>query len=553
MDEGILKRFGNSLTSRHASIFPAVKDFVTWEEEHTGEVFQPGPSDDVSMRTYLLEFLVQGAGQEKIKRIRSSLAQFYHWLKVNQIIQEDPFEKYDLELSLIPPQQIMRKHDTFQGTAERRENKRLQALNRLGEVTNRIADVQSMLDESLETLLDVMNLNTAWISLKSDCGLVDQSKVKAPPHGFSLAAARNLPPILEQSNRHFLTRPPTCRCQQLLNAGKLKRGVNIVECSRLQEASRSSEDINTLRFHASVPIICKNQTIGVMNFAAEEWQLLSAADLQFLTAGARQIGNALERAQLYDQIKVQNTHFKHELNMAREVQLSLMPERVPKINGYELAAFWQPASETSGDFYNIYKLPGGRWGFIVADVCDKGAPAALYMALAHGLIREHVEKETSPAAMLTQVNQALYRHGIKTNFVTSFYAILDPKTSSLKYSLAGHPAPLLRKVSCVVDILPGKGTALGILPDAQFEDMEITLHPGESLVAFTDGMTDANNRSSETLDLEQVRKAIGLGPAQAKPMIRHLQKTLLNWVEEAPNFDDITIFVIGRKISSVSF
>jgi sigma-B regulation protein RsbU (phosphoserine phosphatase) len=333
----------------------------------------------------------------------------------------------------------------------------------------------------------------------------------------------------------------------LLKTGRLKRGVNIVECSRLQEAAKTSSENNDLMFHASVPIICNDQAIGVMNFAAKEWQLLSASDLQFLTAGAKQVGAALERASLYDQIRIQHTHLKHELYMARKVQVSLQPDKLPSIRGYGLAAFWKPAYETSGDYYNIFKLPGGRWGFIVADVCDKGAPAALYMALTHGLIRERVENETSPAALLTKVNRALYMQGIKTNFVTSFYAILDPINSSLKYALAGHPPPLLRKASGQVKILAGKGIALGIFPDAQYEDMDLSLAPGESLVAFSDGLTDAINPMKESFKLAHLKTAIGSAPAPAKALLKHLQNTLGDWVKEAPTYDDITLLVIARK------
>jgi sigma-B regulation protein RsbU (phosphoserine phosphatase) len=171
------------------------------------------------------------------------------------------------------------------------------------------------------------------------------------------------------------------------------------------------------------------------------------------------------------------------------------------------------------------------------------------MALAHGLIRERVENEVSPAALLTQVNRALYDQDIKANFVTSFYAILDPANSILKYALAGHPPPLLRKASGQVKTLAGKGIALGVFPDAQYEDMELSIAPGESLVAFTDGMTDASNPLSESYNVAHLKKAIGSAPAPAKALLKHLQKTLGDWVKEAPNYDDITLLVIERKLA----
>lgn len=549
MQESVLNRFLNSLPSREKNVSRDVLAYVQWEMDQGSEGFNAEASDDVAIRTYLLDCRVQGKTRGALDRISSSLEQFHAWLKDEDLIAENPFEKYNFKRSFLTPRNIWFRHDAFPGPPGEREIAHLRALNRLAESTNRASDVQSMLNDTLETLLGVMTLNTAWISLKYDGGFLNQADMEPPPHGYVLAAAHNLPPSLEQSNRLYLTRPPECNCQKLLNKGRLDRGVNIVECSRLQEAAKTNSENNGLMFHASVPIICSDQAIGVMNFAAKEWQLLSASDLQFLTAGARQLGAALERARLYDQVRIQHSLMKQELSMARTVQVSLLPDKLPNIRGYDLAAFWKPAREMSGDYYNIFKLPEGRWGFIVADVCDKGASAALYMALAHGLIRERVERETSPAALLTGVNRALYEQDIKTNFVTSFYAILDPARSSVKYALAGHPPPLLRKASGLVKSLAGKGVALGIFPDAHYKDMDLFLEPGESLVAFSDGLTDANNPSSETFDLDHLKEAITSAPvsSSADSMLKHLQNTLGDWVKEAPNYDDITMMVIARK------
>ena len=139
---------------------------------------------------------------------------------------------------------------------------------------------------------------------------------------------------------------------------------------------------------------------------------------------------------------VEHSRLEQELDLARKMQVSLFPDELPEIAGYSLAAFWQPAHETSGDYYNVFKLSGGRWGFIVADVCGKGAPAALRMAMTHGLIRERVEQEPSPAALLAQVNRALCEQDMDMQFVTSFYAILDPENAVLKYATC-RPSPAL--------------------------------------------------------------------------------------------------------------
>ena len=547
MDLNLIEHFAASTGSNGKTVFQDVTDYVKWETNQGEYPFDPQASDDVAIRTYLLDSRIRGDNRLILNRIAASLEQFYAWLKANEWIAESPFEKFNLKRQFFGLKHIWPKHDAFQGLPDAREIARLRALNRLAESTNLASDVHSMLDVTLETMLGVMTLNTAWISLKTDNGILDHPTGPAPEHGFFLAAARNLPSSLEKSNRHYLTRPPECHCQQLLRTGQLKRSVNMVECSRLHDAMEGKKVNNGMQFHASVPITLNKQTIGVMNFASEDWQLLSASDLQFLTAGAKQLGSALERAHLYDIIRTEHGRLEQELDMARQMQVSLFPEVLPEIAGYNLAAFWQPAHETSGDYYNVFKLPGGRWGFIVADVCGKGAPAALRMAMAHGLIRDRVENELSPAALLTQVNLALCKQNMEMQFVTSFYAILDPANARFKYAIAGHPAPFLRKASGQVEKLAGKGIAMGVCLEAKYEDHQLDLAPGDSLVAFTDGVTDANSPSDEAYDMAHLREAISSAPAHAEALLEYLQTTLVDWVREAPNYDDITLMAIGRK------
>jgi sigma-B regulation protein RsbU (phosphoserine phosphatase) len=146
----------------------------------------------------------------------------------------------------------------------------------------------------------------------------------------------------------------------------------------------------------------------------------------------------------------------------------------------------------------------------------------------------------------------LFDLDIKTNFVTSFYGVLDPANSSMKYALAGHPPPLLRRSSGQVETLPGKGVALGIIPDVEYEEMNTSLEPGESLVTFTDGTTDANNPLRETFELSQLKHAISLAPTSPGALLKHLKTTLHDWVKQEPNYDDITILVIGRKLPAKS-
>jgi serine phosphatase RsbU (regulator of sigma subunit) len=132
-------------------------------------------------------------------------------------------------------------------------------------------------------------------------------------------------------------------------------------------------------------------------------------------------------------------------------------------------------------------------------------------------------------------------------FVTAIYAIFDPENATLQYAIAGHPQPFLREASGQVKKLAGQGIALGISPNAQYEDMRVILAPGDSVVAFTDGVTDANSPSEELYEMAHLEKAIGTAPAEARALLIHLQSELVDWVKEAPKYDDITLLAISRE------
>jgi sigma-B regulation protein RsbU (phosphoserine phosphatase) len=142
----------------------------------------------------------------------------------------------------------------------------------------------------------------------------------------------------------------------------------------LRYAARHGGDTQGLLFHATVPLISQSRPVGLINIATEEWEFLTSADLQFLTAAGSQVGIALERARLYDLAETQRIRLEQELKMARAVQKSLLPTQPPNIPGFSLVADWRSAREVAGDFYDFILLPDGRWGFVLADVSGKGAP-----------------------------------------------------------------------------------------------------------------------------------------------------------------------------------
>jgi serine phosphatase RsbU (regulator of sigma subunit) len=285
--------------------------------------------------------------------------------------------------------------------------------------------------------------------------------------------------------------------------------------------------------------------VGLLNFATDEWQLLSAADLQLLSALGAHVSTALERALLYEQAQAQRLRLEEELIMARAVQASLLPSRLPAIPGFTLAAEWRAAREMAGDFYDLMPLPNGCWGLLIADVSDKGAPAALYMAMVHSLIHSAAERASGPAAMLAHVNNALCQREFADMFVTVFCAVLDPAARTLTYSNAGHNPPLIRLNDGTIKALPRGGVALGVLDEARLTEQTLSLAPGTAVAAYTDGVTEALNAGGEEYGLARLRSALAAAPAEAGPLLDHLRADLADFIGSAPQADDVTLLIVA--------
>jgi serine phosphatase RsbU (regulator of sigma subunit) len=541
----LIDRFSTEEDTAGPKELADVREYVIWQSDRRGEPFLPSDADDVALRTYLLHLRINRTSRRELASKAASLRRFYKWAARVSLIEENPFDEFDFDRPFLSRAQIRRRRDIFTGEPQDKEIAYLRVLNRLGEAINKSADVQTALNESLKTLVEILDLKTAWAFLVNESELSPFQESNRS-HDFSLAAAINLPPGLERDQRFYLTKPPNCHCQDLLREGKLERAVNIVECTRLQNSAEGDGDNQGLLFHASLPLRVGGKSVGVINFATEEWQFLTAADLQLLSAAGEQVSNALERAHLYDVLRAQQERLERELSMARTVQASFLPEKLPEIPGYQVAAAWDSALEVAGDFYDFFELPEGRWGVVIADVADKGVPAALYMAMARSLIRARAANTLSPALLLKEVNRALCELSTAGMFVTVFYGILNPQDQQLTYALAGHNPPFVRQFNGAVDELGKEGIALGVLPEAEFHDRSLALKDGDLLVVYTDGVTDALNLQGEAYGLSRWREAIAQGPSKARECLPYLRNHLFEFIQDAPQFDDITLIVISH-------
>ena len=544
----VVDRFATTLNPDETEILTHVRQFIEW---HVGsdKEFIPSSHDDVALRTYLMEMKMNGVRVRSRREQMASLRRFYDWAEeAGYLSPYHPFNEFNIERPTLTHEQMRRREEIFAGSPEEREIARLRTLNGLAEQLNRSSDVQTTLTASLETLLSLMSLKTAWAFLLPSASSPSLTVSVSASDRFALVAASGLPPGLEKDDRHWLSDPHLCHCQSVMLGGQLKRAVNVVECTRLLDAARDNGDNQGLQFHASVPIMASEKPLGIINVATQDWQFLTAADLQLLSAVGSQVAVALERARLFDVIQAQRLRLERELKLAREVQDSLLPDELPAIPGFSLAADWRAALEMAGDFYDIFLLPDGRWGIVVADVSDKGAAAAMYMAMTHSLIRMSAANYVSPAGALSDVNQQLLVHSTSNMFVTVFFAALNAESREITYANAGHNPPLVRRAAGGIEQLTRTGMALGLMDDVVLRDASLNLTSGDLLVIYTDGVTEAFNAENEQYGLPRLIEAVTSVPAaEAARQLAHLSTHLAAFTQDMPPFDDITFFIMNKE------
>jgi serine phosphatase RsbU (regulator of sigma subunit) len=237
-----------------------------------------------------------------------------------------------------------------------------------------------------------------------------------------------------------------------------------------------------------------------------------------------------------------------ELARAAQIQGSFLPEENPQILGWSLAVTLEPARQTSGDFYDFIPLANNRWGILVADVADKGAAAALFMTTTRSLIRTYAyEYEIWPEIVLSEANRRLLADTRSGLFVTVFYGIFDPTTGYLTYANAGHNPPYLLRYNAEMLPLHRTGTPLGVFDEASWEQAQIQFMPGDSLVIYTDGVIDAQNRDEDLFGDANLMESLERNrDGTADEMLAGVLNDLRRFVGGAPQFDDITLMVLSK-------
>ncbi len=272
------------------------------------------------------------------------------------------------------------------------------------------------------------------------------------------------------------------------------------------------------------------------------------ATLRDLREKNRQLAEAYQELVAAQAQIIEKEKLERELQLAREIQMAYLPRELPELEGFDFGARMLPARAVGGDFYDFIPLEGGLLGIVVADVADKGVPAAIMMALSRSILRAEANGSTSPGNTLRAVNGHVLEMNESGLFVTAIYGLLDHSRRTFSYARAGHEFPILIEPGGRITAVPsGPGQPVGILPDPYMDEQTLLLPPGSTLLIFTDGLSDSMNAQGEFFGPERLQQSMDLSKASAQEICDSLIGTIKEFQGSNAQFDDMTLVVIRAR------
>ena len=292
------------------------------------------------------------------------------------------------------------------------------------------------------------------------------------------------------------------------------------------------------------PIVSNNEVIGVFDLESDELNAYSNDDLEVLSLLASQVAIIIEKVMLHEQL-IEKQRLETQLEVARQVQLELLPARDPQLDGFDISAYNFPTEEVSGDYYDWVRIYEDQIGVVIADVSGKGVPAALLMAFLRASLRAATHIGYAPHISMSKVNYLLWESIERNQFVTAFYGILDATNRTLAYSNAGHNPALLMDADGTARFEERGGVPLGMFRDTRYYEYYETLTPGQLLVLYTDGVTEAMNSAEEEYGRDRLVEAVRQSrQLSAREIIDRLHRDVIDWTEGRGAHDDVTFFII---------
>jgi sigma-B regulation protein RsbU (phosphoserine phosphatase) len=301
------------------------------------------------------------------------------------------------------------------------------------------------------------------------------------------------------------------------------------------------------RSELAVPLIYKDNVIGVLDLEHTRRGFFTDDHKRTVTTLAAQVAIAIENARLYEQIARQEKRLERDLALARELQFRLLPPTVPKLAHLEVAAKFLPARAIGGDLYDFVNYSLGRTAIVVGDVSGKGAPAAIYAALVSGILRSHAPIEPAPAEMLSAVNFSLGERRIEAQFVSLIYAVWDDRGRTLQVANSGLPRPIYCH-NGKIEVIEATGLPLGLFEDTDYDELGFRAKPGDMFVFFSDGILDATNKAGELFGRRKAEEIVTKCAAtSADCVVESLFKAVAAHAAGEETFDDQTVVAIRVK------
>lgn len=324
----------------------------------------------------------------------------------------------------------------------------------------------------------------------------------------------------------------------LLHAGKAR----LLDRLNVANDDPAREHFEGMHSLACAPSYLHGEAVGLSVLLHHQPAHFTEKDLERLLLNANLLGRAASVLSLAQQLEQAYRRLELEMEQVGRIQRHLLPVELPRPEGLALAASYVTCSRAGGDYYDVVPLGDGRWGLFLADVSGHGVPAAVLMAVIRTLLHTHPGMAAPPGDVLHRLNEHLVSIAPEGMFATAFYGVYDPTDRSVRYSVAGHPLPRLRRGNKGVQALKATGgLPLGVLAEQEWLEAEVRLVPGDVLLLYTDGLLEGTNPAGAAFDFERIDDALRLAPLLAAPLVRHIERRYRDFTAAAPDLDDRTI------------
>ncbi len=400
----------------------------------------------------------------------------------------------------------------------------MRSLKDAGMALSSSLELDELLDKILDNLKQVVEYEIGIIYL-----------VDPRSHSIAQVSTRGVP----ESDRNIL---------------HLKIGQGI--CGRVAETGKaiivadvsSNTDYIPIRSQTksemAVPIKMNETLIGVFNVESDSPNAYNNHHLDLMSGFASLAAVSIERARMHEE-SIAARRFEHELSIARRIQMTFLPAGNPVIAGIDIAGINIPSAAVGGDYYDFIPIVENQYGIAIGDVSGKGIPAALIMAAFRASLKAEIRNNFAIRTILSKVNNLLYESIERDRFVTAVYGVLDSSKRVFTYSNAGHNQPIIRRASGHTDYLKEGGVALGVFLDSHYQEKSITLHPGDVMLFYTDGVTEVFNEEGKEFGVERLRQALDESSRlSAREIIDYIEKKTTSFHHQEREMDDLTMIVI---------